>query len=264
MKKLRGKKLVLFIAILCILLGSISLGTGVHMGMKYNQQFKWKWFHYDDEIITKAIADEAISFGDIASMNIEANGIDVTIEYGDENEILIQNIAKKNIHVDEHGDQLDVDVHRTRHKNGKMTIYLKKDVELHDFDLETNACNVSIFKLATNDLSIQGSASDIDLVDMSIQNQFALELSAGSFQGDIKDVKMISIESDISDIKLSLKDLQEAFNYDIENNLGRICYGNIELKGVGNQKDMHSNRQKVISIDANASDIDVLFSALAI
>lgn len=273
MKKSKTKMIV-GIAILCVIAGSVLIGAGFAMGGDLNSMHIGKdntsWWPFEGSIgihLFEENEDEDSKYdtwemplNQERKLSIEMDLGDIRIKEGNESKIKFYKIKESEVTTKKDGNEKEIIVKRpgihNNVKNSRMEIILTKN-ELYDLEVDNKLGDINISDLKFEKLDVEANMGDITLQDIHSRHT--------EVNNDCGDIKMFgvyegetSVENKLGDIKMEITGREDTFDFDIENKLGDTEIQNRSYEFKSDIKEKHGNVNR-LKIDCHLGDIKVHF-----
>lgn len=254
MKKHSKSKIIMSIALVIIVIGSISLGAGIMQGGSFKylsiNHSTASWWPFNGEISLYDVHDTSDSFSkplmNTKNIHLEVYQGDIEIIKGTEDKITFYNYEESKVNMKDNKTETTIEIKEkpALYQNQKVVIELKNQNADSVLFVKNNMGNVFISKLKFATLSIDCNLGNLDLEDIQSYVKTTLSVDAGNidvtdsicsnndfenntgnitFDGDLQNKSKISLN--LGNVELSLNGAEETYGYHVKVGLGNADVG---------------------------------------
>ena len=267
-------KIIITIAIICVIIGSVLLGAGLAMGGDIQTLHIGKdntsWWPFEGSLGINVSEENEYTdnsrntwempLNKDTQLSIEMDLGDIRIKEGNESKIKFYNIKESEVTTKLDGNEKEIKIRRPgiHHnvKNARMEITLRKDA-VYNLEVDNKLGDININDLNFRKLDIEANMGDITLQDIHSKQT--------DVNNDCGDIKMFgvyegetSVENKLGDIKMEITGNKNTFDFDIENKLGDTLIQDQNYEFKSKIKEKHGNANR-LEIDCHLGDIKVHF-----
>ncbi|MCM1040310.1 MAG: DUF4097 domain-containing protein [Ruminococcus sp.] len=181
--------------------------------------------------------------------------------------------------------------------SGSVYLYLPEGLDLRSINIEMGAGNMESIALAATDIDLEAGAGSFTIealsgseisvsvgaggadIDTILANSLSLEAGAGSITVDDMNVGKLDVEAAAGPVELtgevsgdadiecaagsvdiSLRAMQNDFDYEIECSVGSVTIGHDEYSGLATERSIYNGAGREMNIECAAGSVTVGFS----
>lgn len=127
-----------------------------------------------------------------------------------------------------------------------------------EIDASIGAGELVLSKVESQELSVEVGAGRMEAANMVSKDvSITVSMGEGIYEGTISG--NAEVECDMGNVEFSLKDSQDAFNYDVECGMGSIEIGGTGFTGLGREQRMNNHASKEFEVNCNLGNINISF-----
>lgn len=270
MKKYKVTKIVISIAFVCIILGSICISVGITKGgnLKYlsleEHHISWLPFYKNDKgmYINAENTTNRVPLGnELKSVNVKVDIGDVEVREGDSNAVILSNVKRKYLHLDEKDGNANIVIRYDKFynysKSEKIIIQLKNK-EYKNVRVLSELGEINVYDIQSAKFQIIAKLGKIHMQGISSKDLYVDESS-----GDVKIQGMIRgnsiIKNRLGKIDVEVNGNQNDYRYTVKNALGRTNIQRQIFNGNANIVSGDSNAKNFLKINCSVGDVKVSF-----
>ncbi len=291
-------RVVLCIALLCIVLGFCMVAVGAAQGgmqlvlsMLDNNEFAFSVRDsYDGDEDDYEDQDYTFPISQVKSMDLDMGASVMEIKYEDVEEYRVQVKNNKKygyskcyvedgvLTIESNFDYWGVSW--GKEKANKITLVIPQKVELKEIELSLGAGSCTGDSLSAEVMDIEIGAGNLQLNTLKAKKTMELSVGAGNAEIDNLEAESLEIECEagrcyagnvttISDINLNcdagyaylnLKGAKDSYNYDLECSVGSIKLDGKQYSGLDFSKETDHGADKQLTAECNVGAIEIEFN----
>lgn len=131
-------------------------------------------------------------------------------------------------------------------------------VKALEIDATIGAGELSMEQVESEELSAEVGAGRIEANNMVSKDiSFTVSMGEGIYEGTA--TGNVEVECDMGNMKFSIQDSQDSFNYDIECGMGSVEIGGSGFTGLGKEQRVNNHALKEFEVDCNMGNVNISF-----
>lgn len=259
--------IILAIGIVCCLISLIS-GAGYNdisaamLGVGVNCNTDGVGFSVDNRKINMDESlDEPIELDKGMNLLMDIGGAEVTVKKSDDGKFFAESEGI-NMAWNIKDDEIIVRTERRRffwnNKNsaGKITIYIPKDYEFKDIEIDCGAGVIQIENIKADSIDVDLGAGEIVAEDIDTK-ELSIDCGAGSIEvsGSVKG--NAEIDCSMGEVDLEVNQEEKYYNYEIDCSMGEVNINNDSYSGIGVEKSIDNDSEYEMSVDCSMGEINI-------
>lgn len=273
MKKHRGMKITLIVAMVFVIIGAILVGAGIAKGgsLRYlsvnSQTASWWPFHkasvgiggsFDDDDNNAKKVHYDKSFETVRSLQVDVGIADIEIRKGNENRIVYRSNRDDDIKVSNKDGALTLVIKNdkiiTNNSASKLIIYLK-DATYEKLFIDIKIGDIDIIDFHAKDIEIYSKLGDIDMEGL-YSERLMIDQKCGDIDVEGQLLQTTTIHNKLGDTEVNIRGNREDYRYEINNNLGDSEILGMEKEYSAKMTGGNSQAKHFVQIDNTMGDLE--------
>lgn len=274
MKGNKLTKVVISIAFVLIIIGSIFIGVGFMRGGNFKymsiNRSSISWWPFDNDYDfdmednhskTNSSSQNLQLQNDIDNLIVNADLGDIEIIRGNSNKVILNKMDKKYVNIDVKDKITNISIkHDDSYSNSnheKIIIQLK-DKEYNDIQIKSDLGKIKIDNLHSSKFKVSAKLGEIEM-----ENIYSNDLYVDQSSGDV-DIEGILlgnsiIKNSLGKIDVEIRGKQSDYRYDVKTSLGKTEIQNEEFKGSASVSQGDTNARNYLKINCSVGDVELSF-----
>lgn len=272
MKRNNFTKVLISIALVLIILGSICIGVGFIKGgeLKYMSLNKYtiSWWPFDNDIDEDEFNNQSIQTSKNLQLQNDMNNLIITADVGDievirgsSNKIVLNKMNQKNINVEEKDGITNISVkHDTyfNNSNQEKIIVQLRDKEYKDIQIKSDLGKIKVDDIRSEKFQIHAQLGEIEM-----ERIYSKDLYVNQSSGDVNVEGVLLgnsvIKNSLGKIDVEVRGEQNDYRYDVKTSLGKTKIQKETFKGSSSISQGDKNANNYLKIDCSMGDVKLSF-----
>lgn len=273
MKKHKKSKIIVVIAIICLLMGSIFVGVGLakggslrYMSLNSNTVSWWPFRHGDFEFsFGNTFGNEKYTYSEnidnISSLHISIDIGDVEIRRGGQNKVTFKGIDKEYINFKNSGGKLDIEVNNSSilkmNNHGSVLIYVQDKV-YDSIRISNSLGDVELQNIQAREFDIDTKLGDLDLEGITSE-KLTVDQKCGDISIEGRLLGNTQIQNKLGETDIEVNERMEEYYYTVKNSLGDTSIQDNDYDLNANISGGRADAKNSLRVENSVGDVSIEF-----